>query len=84
MSITAIMIAEEHFNTALASLNILPDLKFKACMQHKAGSRAFSSKIMAWSHKGAKNDEEAVAAAAAAAAVQQSSSLGCNNADGGC
>jgi hypothetical protein len=32
--ITAIV--DEHFNTALASPNVLPDVKFKANMEHKA------------------------------------------------
>jgi hypothetical protein len=30
-------IADAHFNTALASLKILPDIKFKAYMELKAG-----------------------------------------------
>jgi hypothetical protein len=56
-------IADAHFTTALASLNILLDVEFKAYMERKAG-KFFQA--YGFDTQEGKKDEEAAAAAAAA------------------
>jgi hypothetical protein len=60
-------IADAHFNQALASLNVLPDVYFKAYMERKAGEFFKAYGFVA--REGEEDDEKAAAAAAAAAAA---------------
>jgi hypothetical protein len=60
-------IADAHFNQALASLNVLTDVDFKAYMERKAGWFFKAYGFVA--REGEEDDDAAAAAAAAAAAV---------------
>jgi hypothetical protein len=66
-------IADAHFNQALASLNVLMDVNFKAYMEHKAGE---FFKAYGFVAREGEEDDEAAAAAAAAAAVATEASGG--------
>jgi hypothetical protein len=60
-------IADAHFNQALASLNVLTDVDFKAYMDRKAGEFFKAYGFVALD--GEEDDEAAASAAAAAAAA---------------